>query len=155
MVTLIFLVIILSLLALVTERYIPQPKDNELKPGKVGYFLAWFSLFLCFLPIYQLVIGEDRGDVWFGLFTLTPGGLWAFMYLLTVKYKFDDNGLEVKSLVTLYDSGSWKHFQSIWYSPKSSSYVLEFSYGDIHIPNFLRNKACLIEFIESRGYKIE
>jgi hypothetical protein len=155
MVTLVFILVVLLVLAIATERYASPPNDNELKLGKAGYFLAWVALLMCFIPIYQLAFGKNDGDTWFGLFTLTPAGLWGFLYFLTVKFKFDENGIEVKSLVTMGNAGSWKHFQSIWFSPKSYSYVMEFSYGNIHIYTMLRNKSHLLEFLEKKGIEIE
>jgi hypothetical protein len=121
----------------------------------VGYFLAWLALLMCLLPIYQLAVGKNDGDTWFGLFTLTPAGLWGFLYFLTINYKFDDNGIEMKSLVSWGNSGSWKHFQSMWHSPKSYSHIIEFSYGDLHVYSMLKNKSRLFEFMENKGLNIE
>ncbi len=155
MVTIIYIFATIPLLAFATEKYLASPSDNELKYGFIGYCAAWFSLLLGALPVYLLSIGIDKTDTWIGLFTLSPFGLWCFPYLLTVKYRFDENGIEVTSMVSPFDVRNWKYFQGMYFSPRSRAFILEFSYGDLNISSMLKNKERLISFMAEKGYQVE
>ena len=153
--TVIIIVLVLLLLSLVTEKISAQPKENEMTPNTFGYFTAWLGFAIGLFPIAQVLLGNSDVDTWIGLAILTPGGFWGFLHLLTLRYKFDENGIEVKSLVSMVNAGAWKHFQSAYHSPKSYAHILEFSFGDIRVYDMFKNKKQFLDFMESKGFETE
>ncbi|WP_343862722.1 hypothetical protein [Aliiglaciecola litoralis] len=154
MLTLIIIVSILIFLSFVTEKLSTPPIEKEMKPNFFGYFTAWIGFGMCILPIYQLLIGDTDADTWIGFAILTPGGLWGFLHFLTLKYRYDNNGIERTSLVSIVNAGAWKHFQSAYYSPKSYAHILEFSYGNLRVYNVVKNKKHFLDFLKDKGFEI-